>query len=387
MLNSILHPRRDNRTNQRGEAPPITNTQLIPTLRRRNSDITLNTLVDDSTTNNSDLISLITNESEETVLNDDIRIFQCPISTYTKRLELPVVSNFLSPGVMVFASNESLSAYQKEMNHKETVKSDGGIEPTTLAQPILYTSTSVWSIFKKNSPFMEIHQNISGIRHEFCKVYFRILATNLTCYILNFKFEGSGLTKTVILLNNNSCRPSVDFIYQGSKVRITGITGATSTFGTGFIKSFILDDDTPHLAHDLDINIKGGKSDPIKEENLIKNMKISTSSGNQLANLLIGGKSNSVIFRNMMNGKNLINTPFATYLDNGDKRIMGTKLNRHGTIGCFESPESSKPISENSLVITCIILVLREQEYRKNKGNNKPTFVSNPTLHPGSNIS
>ena len=82
-----------------------------------------------------------------------------------------------------------------------------------LGIPLLQTSTPMLSIFKINSPFMLIYKyNNSNEKSVFCKVYFRILTNNITCYILIFQLD-NGELKTVVLMNNG-IRPSVDLLYR-----------------------------------------------------------------------------------------------------------------------------------------------------------------------------
>lgn len=370
-------------SSSRGHGEHSTRNPLSQGIPRRLSQETLSTLVNDDTQGvqgapppayedidartSSDLNSLITNDSDETIYNST-KIFNTPISSFTKRREFPVVSHFMYPGAMVFKSLEDLQQYKSQLNDT------AGSSSSTPVHPILHTSVPVLGLFKKNSPFMVIYKydSVTGTKVEYCKVYFKILDNKLTCYILVFakgmvSFENHF--SPVILLNNNSCKPSVDFEFQNTKVRITGVSGATSTFGKGLLKTLIMERSSPNLSDGLEVNFNN--------QNIIKTIKVNVSKENRLAQSLISNKFNHLTFSSLMNkGRQLVNVPFATYIDNGDKRI-GSMLVRHCTINCLDVGENNgDEISENTMILTCINLVLREQEYRKNKGNNKPTFVS-----------
>jgi hypothetical protein len=372
MLNSLLRRRGESRAAP--NLPPL----VRPFLPRSASEETLSTLVTSSAEANpegddaephdtddlTDLSSLLTISSDETAF-DDLKVFGKSLTRYTQRRDFPIVLNFLSPGSMVFKSVKSLAAYQDEL--RNNVGHEGH-----LTYPILHISVPVLGIFKKNSPFMVIHKyGERGAKYEYCKVYFKILEQNLSCYILVF---ASHSHDPIVMLNNNSCRPSVDLNLENTKVRITGVSGATSTFGTGLIKTFLLSDTSPHLCDRLGVTFD--------RDNVIKTIKIATAKDNELARLLVGNKSNSTRFRNLMLPQYLINMPFAKYIDLGDKRI-GSMLVRHGSISCFDEKDASTgsdEISNTALILVCINLVLREQELRKNKGNNKPTLVSSPLM-------
>lgn len=373
MLNSLLRRRGESR--DAPNVPPL----VRPFVPRSASEETLSTLVTSNAEANTDegdgvephntvdvtdLSSLLTTNSDETAF-DDLKVFGKSLTRYTQRRDFPIVLNFLSPGSMVFKSVESLARYQDEL--KNNIGHEGH-----LTYPILHISVPVLGIFKKNSPFMVIHRyGDRGAKYEYCKVYFKILEQNLSCYILVF---ASHSHDPIVMLNNNSCRPSVDLDLDDTKVRITGVSGATSTFGTGLIKTFLLSDTSPHLCDRLGVTFD--------RDNVIKTIKIATLKDNELGRLLVGNKSNSTRFRNLMLPQYLIDVPFAKYIDLGDKRI-GSMLVRHGSISCFDEKDFSggrDEISNTALIIVCINLVLREQELRKNKGNNKPTLVPSPLM-------
>ncbi|CUM45247.1 uncharacterized protein AC631_02524 [Debaryomyces fabryi] len=313
----------------------------------------------------SDLSSLFTSGSEETVTNN-LKILGYPITSYTTVRELPIVSTFLQPGVLIFSSLKSLDIYsQKNLSPEETklYHSQG------LGIPLLQTSTSMLSIFKINSPFLIIYKyNKANEKSVFCKVYFRILTNNVTCYILIFQLD-NGELKTVVLMNNG-VKPSVDVVYENTKIRITGVTGTTSTFANGFMQLYILQNSSPSLCDDMTIQ---NTLESINSS--IKNVKVNVSDSNELYSSLKCHQRKATLTRLMNEGKALINTPLATFVDNGDEKFKGLNLFKNGTIKIFETTNDNEN-NNNMLIMTSILLVLREQEFRKFRGNNKPTFVS-----------
>lgn len=312
----------------------------------------------------SELSSLFTAESEETVTNN-VKVLGHPITSYTRVRELPIVSSFLQPGVLIFSSLRSMEVYsQKNLTADETER----YHAQGLGVPLLQTSTPMLNIFKINAPFMLIHRfNQANEKTLFCKVYFRILTNNVTCYILIFLLENDEL-RTVVLMNNG-IKPSVDLILENTKLRATGVTGTTSTFANGFIQLYILQDSAPTLCDDMHIR------NTIQTINSsIKNVKVSVGESNELYRCLRFQKKTSL--NKLMNkGKSLTNTPLATFVDDGDEKVKGANLFRNGTIKLFETTNEYDN-NTNTLMITSILLMLREQETRKSRGSNKPTFVN-----------
>ena len=106
----------------------------------------------------------------------------------------------------------------------------------------------------------------------------------------------------------------------------------------------------------------------------IKNVKVSVNESNKLYNSLKFQKK-ATLTKLMNEGKTLINTPLATFVDDGDEKFKGLNLFKNGTIKIFETTNDNEN-NTNTLIMTSILLVLREQEFRKFRGNNKPTFVN-----------
>lgn len=315
----------------------------------------------------SDLNSLVTNTSEET-MSHNTRIFNEHISSYSCVREFPIVSTFMHPGVLLFSSSKSLEAYSQKNLSAEQVEAN---HSQGLGIPILQTSTPVLNIFKKNSPFLIIYKfNSKHERVLFCKVYFKILANNITCYVMVFQLDDDSL-KTVVLLNNG-VKPSVDFTYESTKVRATGVTGTTSTFANGLIKLFIMKDTASMLCDDILID------NALEDINSpIKNFKMKMNKSSELYSSLVQ-QNRSTVGRIMGSAEPQVNIPFATFVDNGDEKIKGINIVKNGTIKLFDT-NNDTDVNNKTLMISSILLVLREQEFTKNKGNSKPTFVHHNT--------
>ncbi|KAG7665592.1 uncharacterized protein J8A68_000798 [[Candida] subhashii] len=337
-------------------------------LRRTRSEETLATLVNPTTTNTppphhdnlsptSDQISLFTTQSEETLTNNpQIKIMNHPLSQFTTIREIPIISTFLHPGVSLYKSAESFERNELPI--------------------LIRVPTKKLSLFRLGLgvPFLNIHRyNADKQRVEFCRAWFKIYSTNITYYILEFPGlkGGDGNGMKVYLINNNSHKPTVDFEYLDSQFRVLGVTGTTSTFGTnGLIRMYVMKSSENLLTHE--VSIKPG----------------SGSGGNNNNKLNIDNKLSRIINKqdryaiNEMIGNEtpLIRLPLATYVDMGNVKIKKNFI-KNGVIKLFDYDEhgarggSDDNISEECLILCCVMLVLREQEYRKYKGDKKPQMV------------
>lgn len=311
----------------------------------------------------SDLASVLSAGSDQTLVNN-VKIFGSPVGSYRVIREFPIVSPLLQLDVLVFPSNKSLEVYaRKDMSDEER----NALNEEGLGVPLLETSTSVLSIFKKHAPYMEIYKYKTLHQKEvFCKVYFKLLDNNLTCFFLIFKLSDDSC-ETVILMNNG-LKPSVDAIYHNSKVRVLGVTGTASTFASSNTRLFVMERSSPSLADDVDIeNLPNDIAAPFK------NVKVKIRETNKLY-VSLKKSDRSVCNSLELVARHLVNIPFASFTDNGDHKLKGVYLKRNGTIRTFEALD--KELNDTTLITVCILLVLREQEFRKNKGNKKPTFVN-----------
>ncbi|EGV62221.1 hypothetical protein PSN45_000944 [Yamadazyma tenuis] len=292
-----------------------------------------------------DTESLATFNSLETLTNT---LFDSPIpiSNYSLKI-LPIVSSFLSNDVQVFRSEADAQ------NHADDAKS---------AFPLLSTSSSILNYFKLNSPLLVINSHTSATdKHEFCRVYFRFLHKNLTCYVLIFNFNGC---KKVCLLLNNELRPYVDCVWHTTKLRILGPSGATSTFGNGFIKAFVVDKPYNTLTDQVQVSWTS-------EPSSAKDIKIDIDHQNPLISSLLAHNKQAV-GQNLTGTRPVLRTPVAMFMD-GNKRLKKGAAASHLRI--FDPSDKNHGITDNGMVLAAILLTLRESEVRKNKGTNKPTFT------------
>lgn len=314
----------------------------------------LNVDTNETYLNDSDASSLITYDtfnSQETLTNT-IFNSSSPISYYTLR-NLPIVSNFLSHDIQLFRNDLDLAKYVKDNKS---------------VAPVLSTSLSILNYFKVNSPFLTInrHTNLTE-KSEFCKVYFKVLHKNLSCYVLVFNLKEG---KKICLLLNNELKPYVDCIWENTKLRILGTSGTASTFGNGFIKVYILEKNYNTLTDEVEIEYKVN----VDEISSPKDLKIKLPDPEEnelLAKLFKHNRSH--INQNLLSSKTMIRVPVGSFID-GNVKIK--KYVKNGYLKLYDyNPVKEDEMSETGLVLSSILLSLRELETRKNKGSNKPTFT------------
>jgi len=300
-----------------------------PTLVRSNSE---ETLIDGD---NSELVSLFTTNSEETLGVANIKIFGKPLSSYNQVKEFPIITGFLLQGTSIFESAESFKQHV--------------IDPVKV-NPFLHISPTWGSIFKKNAPYITIY-TFEPQKTIFCQVYFKVISNWISYYRLSFTAEGID---DVILLNNNSYDPTVDFEYNGTKFRITGITGTTSTFGgNGLIKIFVMYPTSELLSNDMTM-----------DESAKPQLKSKLS-------LLIEKRDRQSIHKLIEHDKPAVALPIATFIDVGSEKVLA-KYVKSGVVKMFTNNDHTF-----ETIMSSILLVLREQESRKFRGNNKPSYVQN----------
>ncbi|KAK6203387.1 uncharacterized protein RJT21DRAFT_119543 [Scheffersomyces amazonensis] len=343
-------------------------------LVRSNSQETLTTLVTDqdqhSPLNNASIIrtdspyqALDSSNDMESLYSDATTLYNEPIEIMGRTLpqynavkQLPLISTFFHSGTMMFKSINSFDKYLDTVN-----ESTGSLTE----HPILQTFSSKLGLLKINSPILSIYRfKTCNEKYEFVKVYFKVVTTYVNYYILKFFNEKGEITSTVHLLNNNSHTPTVDFNLYDTNFRIIGVTGTSSTFGTNsLIKAFVMRKDAELLSNDLEFN----------EKDQIKNLKQNSPTSNTFFKL-IESQDRRAILNSIEEHKPLVNTPMCQYLDEGNVKLKKSFL-KNGTFRLFDYQNDD--ISEEGLKLCSILLVLREQEYRKFKSNNKPTYIAN----------
>lgn len=313
-------------------------------LSRTRSEETLQTLVNESHDSVLDASDLLLVFSERTLSSAHHVVFGLPISSYTRLRELPLVSNFMHPGISLYR----LAADAKNKD----------------AWPLLTIQLSFLAFLKKNSPILVINRWISPTeKTEFCRVFFKVLSNYLTCFVLIFTFP-DGSSQSVVLLNNG-VRPSVDLLWQNTKLRVSGLTGATSMFGNSLFKMHVMAETSPLLTDNVHL--------PSITSSSVKKFKPEVKEGhtNPLFAALLN-QDKSLVAKMVSEGTPLVNVPLSTYTDSGYTKVAGVRVN--GTIRIFENSDS-EDLSTNTLVMCCVLLVLREQEISKMRGNNKPSYV------------
>lgn len=319
---------------------------------RRNSDETLRTLNDQENTTDSptqtgdfdDTASLLSFGSDETLTDARINVFGHHLLSYTRIRELPIVGGLLKSEVVLYPSIKAIK--------------DG-------VSPIFCVQSNKFHFLMKNAPLLTVQKRGS----DFCKVYFKILSNNLTCYVLFFS-DGQK-----VFLFNNALKPCSDAIFNNTKLRIVGASGAASTFGNGLIKIFALADESPSLADGFIVP---------HDAATIKDVRFRFSDNPPLYTA-VTKQHKTVVLNLLAQAVPIVKIPVASYLDHGKNRVNGVRLD--GSVRLFESTDDcfgadgdndENDLPGGSSVLCCLLLVLIEQEIRKMRGHNKPSYVRGP---------
>lgn len=305
-------------------------------LPRSASEESLLTLYSGTTPSEHDSASVF---SEETLSTASLSVFGRRLVTYTRIREFPVVVGVIKLDIQLFRSLKSLKS----------------------EEPAMFTiQLNKFHFLKKNAPLLSTYLHDSEGKSEFCKVYFKILLNNLTCYVLMFQ---SGENVVVF---NDALKPHHDAIYKGTKIRLYGASAA-STFGNGLIKMFLLHGSSPLLADGVDTE-KLAAATNIREVDLsgIVDSAFYTA---------VSKQHRTTVLKLLSQAAPMVSIPYATYLDNGDRKMDGVRVS--GSMRLFESTEESLDgeIGPPSYVVATIMLVLVEQELRKMRGTSKPLYV------------
>lgn len=311
-------------------------------LRRNKSEESINTFLANSLNVQDPACDQESIFSEETLVAAATPIFRNRILSYTRLRELPVVKGLLKSELLLYSSVCALK--------------NG--EP-----PLLSTQLNKLHFIKKNAPIITTFIHKNGLKQEYCKIYFKILQNNLTCYVLMFS---SGQNMVVF---NNALKPHCDTIYKDTKIRVYGASGASSTFGNAAMKMLLLNDSSSSLADGID-------EQKLSEMDSIKQLEVSNQpESSKLYDAVVKQRRNEVL-RLLSLATNIAPIPFATFFDLGGEKIDGLKI--QGSIRLFESSlESGENVSHDSLVLCTMMLTLIEQEQLKMRGHNKPSFVNN----------
>lgn len=326
----------------RSSSSPVLQSKLLVAgmIPKSGSEESLLTLFSATTPSEHDNASIF---SEETLSAASALVFGEKLLTYTRIRELPLVVGLIKPDLQLYLS---LKAIKNE-------------------EPAMFTiQLNKLHFLKKNAPLLTIYIHDGTGKVEFCKVYFKILLNNLTSYVLMF------LSGENVVVFNDALKPHYDAIYKDTKIRLFGASGASSTFGNGLIKMFLLRNNSPTLADGIDI-------EKLKAATSIKDVDLS---GNVTTPFYtaVTRQDRSMVLKLLALAEPLVNVPYASYVDNGDEKLEGVRVT--GSIRLFESVEESPDgkIAPSSLIMSTIMLVLIEQEMRKMRGTNKPLYVRGP---------
>lgn len=227
--------------------------------------------------------------AQSSVLTDETlcdRIFNRPLSDFTIKRKMPLVSAFLS-GVLIFPSEKAFNDHETSKRGKSAIDSS--------SSPVLQSTVPILSAFKRRAPFIMIYRFDNHLsKEEFCKVYCKVLKGNDTLFTL--EFVKNGRTKHEVTILNSGSSPCAEAIYKQTKLKFLGSLGGSSTFRSHRIDIIVSDSSVQH----------------------------------------------------------------------GESGLVYASLHGSGSGQIIEVADTSELVSEDALVVTSMLLVLREQETRKN---------------------
>lgn len=312
----------------------VDSTSMIPRSESEESLLTLFSATSPAEMDNASIFS------EETVSAALTPIFGRKLLSYTRIRAMTLVMGQIKLDLRLYSSPKAL-------------KDD---EP-----PMLTIQLNKLHFLKKNAPLLTTYYHNGIEKVEFSKVYFKILLNNLTCYVMMF------LGGEKLVLFNDALKPHADAIYKGTKLRVFGASGASSTFGNRLIRLFLLNNLSPTLADGIDL-------EKVDSASSIKEMDLTGICSNPLYEAVTRQKR-SELLQLLSQATPLVNIPYASYVDSGDEKLEGAKVT--GTLRLFESVSESEDegISPTSLIMANMMMFLIEQELRKMLGTSKPLIV------------
>lgn len=286
--------------------------------------------------------------SSDTLAVSLAQVFCKPLYSYTTMREFPLATSLMRNEIYIYQSMDALKQ---------------GDSPLLSMQP------NKLHFLKKNAPLQTVSRHDSGQKEEFCKIYYKILENNLACYVMMFN---SGEN---VVFYNNGIRPHSDTIYKGTKLRLYGASGATSTFGSNSMRMYALNENSPTLVDFV--------SDSGFEGSSVKNLKLHAPSGTcKLYDSVVSQNRNELLLL-LAQELPLVNVPIATFVDAGGAKVEGFRV--EGIVRLFESnsrqSDSNLPednidgagaadgIAEDSMVLATAMAIFVEQEMQKMRGN------------------
>lgn len=309
--------------------------------------VTLTTVTLNSNQRESSFIESESLYSSDTLAVEQAVIFCNQVQTFTKRREFPLSTGLLRNELHLHKSMDALKAG---------------------SSPILSIQPNRLHFLKKNTPLHTISRYHNGHKVEFCRVYYKILETNLTCYVLMFA-SGENL-----VLYNNAIKSHSDTIYKGTKLRLHGASGATSTFGSNSMRVYALNSSSPTLVDFIDDLTFNGTS--------VKGMNFHAPTGVCPLYDSVVHQNRNVLGHLLSRESPIVSVPIACFVDSGGEKVGGTKV--EGVIRIFESTNYSNgsnntqeasedydPLNNDSLILATLISIFAEQEMQKMRGNLK----------------
>lgn len=327
-------------------------------LHRSVSDETLSTLVTSTaatvTSSHHDSTSADAESlySADTLAVSLAQVFSKPLHSYRIMREFPLATCLLRNEIYIYSSMDALKQ---------------GSSPLLSMQP------NKLHFLKKNAPLQTVSRHRNGQKEEFCKIYYKILENNLACYVMMFT-SGDN-----VVFYNNGIRPHSDTTYRGTKLRLYGASGATSTFGSNSMRMYALSDNSPTLVDFVDdIGFVGSS---------IKSLLLHAPSGScKLYDSVVRQNRNELLLL-LAQELTLVNVPIASFVDAGGAKVEGARV--EGILRIFESTSSpsgsntdetdddgagatiENGIAKNSMVLATAMAIFVEQEMQKMRGNLK----------------
>lgn len=315
------------------------------------------------------------------------------ISDFNSVRALPIVSIRFQRGLYVFPSNEAFERFKEESK-------DTGIKNLSkvrTAAPLLHLSSPYLTMFKRNSPFLiiykfnspstllhpearsaiptdrlnsvnlqpEPHANSSDVKFfenkfEYCKVYFKQQPQGITSYKLKFQPTGqaSHPTNFQVMLYYHPTKPFIDTVFKNTRLRWIGFSPNPHQYTNSF-KVIRLNDDSPSLADGITESFNNMHDWDNDEElyplpNLLNTQRSQTDLFAMLSSMLPIANYNA---------SSTYLLPMKSMAKKGEIRSMDCidPRRRPGS----EANDDFEFIKEHNLVLTCMVMVIRDHELKK----------------------
>lgn len=363
------------------------------------------------------------------------RVFGHDPSQYNSSRNLMVVLLFMKTGVVVFPSHKLLRFHRYLRQHeKDPPPAAARLTQLGVGFPVFHTLVSLMLIFKRDLPYMVIHQyeppgrsagegvagapaagklvDLSLPKFEYCRVYYRLLSDLTVAQVLEFDPHGYDRADPLrdrfrVLLLLSPARAHADAVFKGTRMRFLGVTSTTLMFGSRNIRMHVASDGEPIL-HDYAIGdleqymvlhgklkleidrasplIRLGPNNPFLH--FMRRVRASTSQGNgagkfgQYADATEQGLTPRSKVEGVLalreNPSEVESLATVEQQADANDRLLGTA---DGTDisgdAVFRDTMQLVVENETTLVVLCMFLVLRELERRKNRGERRNSFGGN----------